>query len=106
MSFLLEAGKSMLPQTMGSVASGIGNSNSFLNSFSSLASKLFSGNNLANAGNLLGGAGALYGAYNGKKLGDEQMDLVKQQNQLLLDKYDDDKRRRESQDKSFASVWG
>lgn len=78
----------------------------WMNAFSSLGSKLFSGNTLGNIGNLAGGVGSLYGAYNANKIGNAQIDLTKQQNQLLLDKYEDDNRRRDSQDKSFASVWG
>lgn len=74
--------------------------------FSNLGSKIFDGNNIANFGNLTSGVGTLWGAYNANKLGNASIDLTKQQNQLLLDKYDEDNRRRESQDKSFSSVWG
>ena len=74
--------------------------------FSSLGSKIFDGNNLANFGNLASGVGTTWGAYNANKLGDAQIDLTKQQNQLLLDKYDQDKKDKESMNNSFASVWG
>jgi hypothetical protein len=74
--------------------------------FSNFGSKLFNGNNIGNFGNLVGGVGTMFGASGANKLGNAQIDLTKQQNQLLLSKYEDDKRRRDEQDKSFASVWG
>lgn len=74
--------------------------------FSSIGNKFFDGNNLANIGGLMGGAGSLYGAYNANKLGNAQIDLTKQQNQLFLDKYNQDKKDKESMNNSFASVWG
>lgn len=74
--------------------------------FSSLGNKIFDGNNLANFGNFASGTGSLWGAYNANKLGNAQIDLTKQQNQLLLDKYDEDKKDKEKMNNSFASVWG
>lgn len=74
--------------------------------FSNIGNKLFSGNNLSNIGSLMGGAGSLYGAYNANKLGNAQIDLAKEQNQLYMDKYNQDKKDKESQNNSFASVWG
>lgn len=68
--------------------------------------KSFNGANLAGVGSLMGGVGSLYGAYNANKLGNAQIDLTKQQNQLMLDKYNDDIKRRDSIDNSFGSVWG
>ena len=74
--------------------------------FSNIGNKLFSSNNLSNIGSLMGGAGSLYGAYNANKLGNAQIDLAKEQNQLYMDKYNQDKKDKESQNNSFASVWG
>lgn len=74
--------------------------------FSSLGNKISDGNNLANFGNFASGAGSLWGAYNANKLGNAQIDLTKQQNQLLLDKYDEEKKDKEKMNNSFASVWG
>jgi hypothetical protein len=74
--------------------------------FSNFGSKLFDGNNIGNIGSLMGGAGSLYGAYNANKLGNAQIDLAKEQNQLYMDKYNQDKKDKESQNNSFASVWG
>lgn len=68
--------------------------------------KAFNGQNLAGAGSLMGGVGSLYGAYNANKLGNAQIDLTKQQNQLMLDKYNQDKADKSSLNNSFASVWG
>lgn len=61
---------------------------------------------IGNIGGLMGGAGSLYGAYNANKLGNAQIDLTKQQNQLYMDKYNQDKKDKESMNNSFASVWG
>lgn len=74
--------------------------------FSNIGSKLLSGNNLANFGNVLGGAGQLYSAYNSKNLQDQQVDLMKQQNKLYMDDYEQKKRDRDSLNNSFSSVWG
>lgn len=74
--------------------------------FSNIGSKVFDGNNIANFGNLASGAGTLWGAYNANKLGNAQIDLMKQQNQLYMDKYEQDKKDKESLNNSFASVWG
>lgn len=98
MSWLAGAGQSMLPQSVGSAASSIGNNKSWLDAFS--------GSNMAGFGSLMGGAGNLYGAYNANKLGNAQIDLAKEQNQLYMDKYNQDKKDKESQNNSFASVWG
>ena len=57
-------------------------------------------------GSFAGGLGTLYGAYNGNKLANASIDLTKQQNQLMLDKYNQDQKDKESMNNSFASVWG
>ncbi|MCT7549818.1 hypothetical protein N5U04_09855 [Aliarcobacter butzleri] len=54
----------------------------------------------------LGGIGTIWSAYNANKLGNMQVDLAKQQNQLYMDKYEQDKKDKESLNNSFASVWG
>ena len=97
-SWLTNAGQSMLPQSVGSAATTVGNSKSWLDAFN--------GSNLAGVGSLMGGAGSLYGAYNSNQLGKQSIDLTKQQNQLMLDKYNQDKKDKESLNNSFASVWG
>lgn len=74
--------------------------------FSSFSSKLFDGNNLANIGGLMGGAGSLYGAYNAKKLGDASLGIAQEQNDLVKDKYKNDQRTASAQNSSFGSVWG
>lgn len=61
---------------------------------------------LSGMGTLAGGLGSIYGAYNANKIGNAQIDLTKQQNQLYLDQYNDQNKRRDSLDNSFASVWG
>lgn len=99
MSFDLAGfGQSMMPQSFGSAATTAVNNKSWLDAFN--------GSSLANIGSLMGGAGSLYGAYNANKLGNAQIDLAKEQNQLYMDKYNQDKKDKESQNNSFASVWG
>lgn len=63
-------------------------------------------NGLSGFGNLTSGLGSIYGAYNANRLGNAQIDLTKQQNQLLLDKYDEEKKDKEKMNNSFTSVWG
>ena len=74
--------------------------------WASAFSSLGSSNNLANFGNLASGVGTVWGAYNANKLGNMQVDLAKQQNQLYMDKYEQDKKDKESLNNSFTSVWG
>lgn len=57
-------------------------------------------------GSLGSGLGSIYGAYNANKLGNMQIDLANKQNNLLASSYEDEKRRRESQDASLGKVWG
>ncbi len=64
------------------------------------------GGALAGIGSAVGGFGSLYGAYNANKLGNAQIDLTKQQNQLLMDKYNQDKKDKEDLNSSFGSIWG
>jgi len=64
------------------------------------------GNALGNVGSLLGGAGQLYGAYNSRKLGKQQIDLAKKQNQLYMDDYNRRQKEREDLNNSFSKVWG
>ena len=64
------------------------------------------GSNLANAGKALGGIGSLYGAYNANKLGNKQIGLMDQQNKLMLDSYEDQKKDKAAINNSFSSVWG
>jgi hypothetical protein len=97
-SWLTNAGQSMLPQSVGSAASNIGSNKSWLDAFS--------GNNMANIGNLMGNAGSLYGAYNSNKLGNASIDIAKQQNALTLEDYNQKKKDKASMNDSFASVWG
>ena len=68
--------------------------------------KSFNGANLAGVGSLMGGVGSLYGAYNANKLGNAQIDLTKQQNQLLMDQYNKNNKDKEDLNNSFGSVWG
>ena len=68
--------------------------------------KAFNGQNLANVGTLAGGIGSLWGASNSNKLANAQIDSTNLQNQLLLDKYNQDKKDKESLNNSFSSVWG
>lgn len=63
-------------------------------------------NGLSGFGNLTSGLGSIYSAYNANKLGNQSIDLAKQQNQLLLDQYNRDKKDKESLNNSFTSVWG
>ena len=75
----------------------------FSNAFSWL------GNNkdgIGSLGTLTGGLGSIWGAYNANKLGNKQMDLIGQQNQLLTDQYNTDKQNKADQNNSFGSVWG
>lgn len=95
---LASFGQSMLPQSVGTAATTIGNNKSWLDAFS--------GSNLANIGGLMGGAGSLYGAYNSSKLTDASIDSTNLQNKLYMDKYNEDKKDKESLNNSFASVWG
>lgn len=74
--------------------------------FSNIGSKLFNGSNLANIGNVLSGAGQLYSAFNSKNLQDQQIDLMKLQNKLYMDDYNQKQKDKESLNNSFASVWG
>lgn len=74
--------------------------------FSNIGNKLFSGNNLSNIGSFMGGAGSLYGAYNANQLGKQSIDLSKQQNQLMLEDYNQKQKDKASINDSFASVWG
>lgn len=99
-SWLTGVGQSMLPQSVGTAATTAVNNKSWLDAFSGF------GDNIGNIGSLMGGAGSLYGAYNANKLGNAQIDLAKEQNQLYMDKYNQDKKDKESQNNSFASVWG
>lgn len=58
------------------------------------------------AGALTGGLGSIWSAYNANKLGNKQIDLIGQQNQLLTDQYNTDKQNKADQNNSFGSVWG
>ena len=86
-----------MPDFLGNIGSGFSSAFDWVGKNSS---------GLSGLGTLTGGLGSIYGAYNANKIGNASIDLTKQQNQLMLDKYAEDNRRRESQDKSFASVWG
>ena len=61
---------------------------------------------IGSLGTLTGGLGSIWGAYNANKLGNKQMDLIGQQNQLLTDQYNTDKQNKADQNNSFGSVWG
>ena len=69
-------------------------------------SSAFTGNNMANFGKLTSGLGSVYSAYNSNKLGNKQIDLMGQQNDLLLNDYNDRKKDKEKQNTAFSSVWG
>lgn len=96
--WLANAGQSMLPQSVGTAATTIGNNKSWLDAFN--------GQNLAGVGSLMGGAGSLYGAYNSNKLANASIDSTNLQNKLYMDKYNQDKKDKESLNNSFSSVWG
>jgi len=64
------------------------------------------GNAFSNVGNFLSGAGQLYGAYNSRKLGKEQMNLANKQNQLYMEDYNRRKKEKEDLNNSFSKVWG
>ena len=61
---------------------------------------------IAGLGTLTGGLGTVYGAYNSDKLTDASIDSTNLQNKLYMDKYNEDKKDKESLNNSFASVWG
>lgn len=61
---------------------------------------------ISGIGTLAGGLGSIYGAYNANQLGKQSIDLTKQQNQLLMDQYNNDNARKDSLNNSFATVWG
>jgi hypothetical protein len=91
----LKAAQSFNPQSIISPDSGL-----FGNAFKSLL------NNSEQIGSLTSGLGSIYSAYNSNKLGNSQTDIAKQQNNLLLEDYADQKKRRTKQDNAFANVWG
>lgn len=83
----------------------------FLSSLGSGFSSAFdfmgkNGNTFANMGKFGSGLGSIYSAYNSNKLGNKQMDLMGQQNKLLIDQYEQDKKDKASINGSFSSVWG
>lgn len=86
-----------MPDILGNIGSGFSSAFKWL------------GNNkdgLGSLGSLTSGLGSIYSAYNANKLGNQSIDLAKQQNQLLLDQYNREKKDKESLNNSFTSVWG
>jgi len=74
--------------------------------FGTALSSAFSGNNMANFGKLTSGLGSVYSAYNANKLGNSQIDLMKQQNNLLLSDYKTKLEDKDKKNTAFSSVWG
>lgn len=64
------------------------------------------GEKFANLGKGLSGVGSFYNAFNSKKLMDNQIDLTKQQNNLLMNDYEEQRKRRDKLDGHFSDVWG
>ena len=86
-----------MPDILGNIGSGFSSAFKWIGDNS---------NGLSGFGNLTSGLGSIYGAYNANKLGNQSIDLAKQQNQLLLDQYNREKEDKESLNNSFTSVWG
>ena len=68
-------------------------------------SSMFTGDNMANFAKLTSGLGSVYSAYNSNKLGNKQIDLMGQQNDLLLSDYNTRLKDKEKQNTAFSSVW-